>query len=466
MPNIKTIFFVLLLANIVSLSHARAGMKDSLLQKLYTTNDDSARADLLIALSKKYYTIHIDSAFDFAKQGLAIAKNLHYNRGIANALYQVSVGYFQKQNNKMAVLNCNEAKSYFEQLQDKGNEGKCWMLLGSINSREGKYEKALELYNFAEKSYETSGKKSEIPSIWNNIGNNYARQANYSKALEYLTKAKNGYNTSGNTARVMFVLSSIGEIYMNEKKYNEAIKHYREGLEIEKDAQLTYPQLVANINGQMSETFVKMNRLDSALLYAEKAKKIAAQMNDWASVANYTHDAGKIYNTQNNPEQALRNFMDALKHYETLGSALGIAEVCKDISKSYEKTNDWNSSIMYGERAYELARSNNQVEIIQEICETLSIVYEKQGKKDKVSFHKNNILVAKELLATLKSAPEEGQEMITFIEKQKDFDAKNKPFFAKRDSIWRSNSLKYIIGIFVLCLLSVCVWLYSHLKKS
>ena len=448
------------------LCHARAGMKDSLLQKLYTSQDDSARADLLIALSKKYYTIHIDSAFDFAKQGLAMSKSLHYTRGIANALYQVSVGYFQKQNDKMAILNCNEAKAYFEQLQDKGNEGKCFILLGSISSREAKYEKALEYYGYAEKAYEMAGKKNEIPSIWNNIGNNYGRQANYSKALEYLVKAKNGYNANGNTARVMFVLSSIGEIYMNEKKYTEALKHYKEGLAMEKETNLTYPQLVANINAQMSETFVKMNLLDSGLVYAEKARKIAEQMNDWASVANYTHDLGKIYNQKNNPELALRSFMDALKHYETLGSALGIADVCKDISKSYEKTNDWNSSIMYGERAYELARSNNQVEIIPEICETLSIVYEKQGKKDKVSFHKNNILVAKELLETIKNAPEQTENTISFIEKQKDFDAKHKSFFGNHDGFLFSNSLKYAMGFFFLCLLSVCIWLYSHLKKS
>lgn len=466
MPNIKTIFFVLLLTNIVSLSHAKIGMKDSLLQKLYTTNDDSARADLLIALSKKYYTIHIDSAFDFAKQGLAIAKSLHYNRGIANALYQVSVGYFHKQNNKMSILNCNEAKGYFEQLQDKGNEGKCWMLLGSINSREAKYEKALEYYNYAIKAYEVAGKKSEIPSIWNNIGNNYARQGNYTKALEYLEKAKNGYNANGNTERVMFVLSSIGEIYMNEGKYNDAIKHYKEGLSMEKEGNGTFPQLVANIDEQLGETFSKMNLFDSALVYANKAKKISEQMNDWASVANYTHQIGKIYNQQNNPELALKSFMESLKHYETLGSALGIADVCKDIAKSYEKTNDWNSSIMYGERAYELARSNNQVEIIQEICQTLSIVYEKQGKKDKVSFHQNNILVAKEILELRKNDKEEPENIETFIEKQKDFDSKHTNFFAQNASFWQSKSVKYVMGAIVLALLSVCVWLYTHLKKA
>ena len=157
---------------------------------------DTIKVQQLLSLSDQYTTSDISRAILFSNEALRRSKDIGYQKGIVNALSQLSDSYSR--------IN---------------DERKALDLLFQL----------LQLDRKAKNSF-------RVASTLLSIGNSYSRLGAYPNALEYFFKSLRLFESIGNKEKTAIVLWNIGKAYENQKD-SIALDYYLESakqLELEK----------------------------------------------------------------------------------------------------------------------------------------------------------------------------------------------------------------------------------------
>lgn len=202
-----------------------------------------------------------------------------------------------------------------------------------LESNEGNFENSAHYYLEAIKYAEEINYTRGISIAYNNIGDNYLKLKNYDKVLEYTWKAFE-LNKSIDEKRGQGInLEQIGQIYFLKKEYEKAIKYWNESMELVKDQKdlhiLTqlqidiskyysvkgdYTRAISILNKTLesaiqseelllqtltckafAETFLNINKYDSALLYYNKAMTSVKKLGNPVELYDIYHQLSKIY---------------------------------------------------------------------------------------------------------------------------------------------------------------------------
>ncbi|WP_315820544.1 hypothetical protein [Paraflavitalea speifideaquila] len=91
--------------------------KDSIQKVLLTHQADTARVNLLNKLAAHYIQTNLDSTAGIAGRAKALAKQLHYDQGIADATIQLAIASRNKGNYTAALEEFQQAINLYEQLK-------------------------------------------------------------------------------------------------------------------------------------------------------------------------------------------------------------------------------------------------------------------------------------------------------------------------------------------------------------
>lgn len=100
---------------------------NSLYSKLSRVTVDTAKIDVYNELAYEYYLVNVDSNFYYAEKALELAKRFEYQKGIANALNYLAIGYSISGDDKKAIELNEEAYD----IAKKNNFNK---ILGNISN--------------------------------------------------------------------------------------------------------------------------------------------------------------------------------------------------------------------------------------------------------------------------------------------------------------------------------------------
>ncbi len=262
----KTLFILLLSFLYFKDAIGQNNYRDSLKHELSQTKDDTSKVDLLDIIGWSFVFLDEDSAANYGREGLEIAKQINYKTGEANCLDLLSFSLSLNGNFIGALDFGFKNLSLSENLKDT-------ILIATANStlmtcylEQDDYEQSLkyglqaELFSKSPKV--ETGKRAIILGL---LGSAYEKLNQPDSALYY------GLKSYALTKEWSGIYLTLGNIYADKGMNAQALEYYRKGIPVaEKSA--VYIDLVDIYNG-MSKIFESTNQIDSSVYYAQKSIK-------------------------------------------------------------------------------------------------------------------------------------------------------------------------------------------------
>ncbi|MCX6151167.1 MAG: tetratricopeptide repeat-containing sensor histidine kinase [Ignavibacteriales bacterium] len=310
------------------------------LEKQINNLSGTKKVDLLNQLSDIYQYINTKRAIDYAYEGIELAKQINYKKGLAAAYGNVGYSYVGL-NNQKAIENTKIALQMRKEIGDKIGTASSLNVLGIINYYQGDYLIAVEYHLQALKLREEFGDKTKIATSYNNIALVHMALKNYDVALDYLNKALQVRIETGSKSGIGITKDNIGDVYRMMKKYDKAMEYFNEAL---------------RINHEIGNT---------------------------KSEANSLFNIGRVYHELKDYPNALSYYSRALAFYKLQAQPKGIANVETGIATTYKEKGDLKAAIKHAEIAIENAQQIKSLDNISIAANILQSSYQQLGNYKK-----------------------------------------------------------------------------------
>lgn len=292
---LPTLFFIVI--TLISDAQSRS-VRDSLLNRLRSTQPDTDHVKALNALGYEYYLYKPDTTYLLGQQAYKIAQEISFAPGEARALVTMGLG--------LSLL--------------------------------GDYPKAIKVYSQARQLYHEQGNINGEITALNNIAASYGEQENWANALEAMREVYRVYQSisNANPAVKPIYLLNLGEAFYNVKQYDSAIIYLAEGLPLAKDNHEVY----GNILYDLGDVALARNEFDKARHYYQQCideflstDSYQAWYEGYYRLARYSRQTAK-------PDSAMYFAHRALDASEKASYPRGILKSSQLLSTLYEGKND------------------------------------------------------------------------------------------------------------------------------
>jgi signal transduction histidine kinase/nitrogen regulatory protein PII-like uncharacterized protein len=346
----KILFLLFLLISGFPGFAQNAAIIDSLLNRLKTTQSDSARADIYNNLCWNYRVDSPKLGYEYGTMAL----NIYVNQ--KNVLKQCNIL------NKMGINKRNL----------------------------GEYSAALDDFYKILTIAESPLCNLEIAYANNNIADIYARLEKYDKAIEFTNKAFSLFLSVSNTTGIAYNLNLKGSIYESKKDWKNALHYYKLCLELRlkiNDISGAATSLV-----HIGDCCLELNLPDSALVYYKKG----IEYYDKAGFTNYGTSyisLGKYHAAKKNYKKAIYYLEDAISKAQVMKSPMNILKANEELHsvyyelKNYKKAYETQTLARLGD---ESLRRSDYIKKITTL--ELNYAFEQQAKQKEIDDLKKKAL--------------------------------------------------------------------------
>ena len=223
------VFLLSILISIPFLGNAQIN-KDSLVQVMESTKEDSVKVKLLTKLAYLYSLSDLIKSYEFANNAIEISKKSHLKKELLEAYKAAGKICFD-----MGLME--DAAKYFnlclELIYQKGNKlemamanlnvGAMFLYMGDNKKAEDYHLKSLQLLKEDASSKKEKSLNPFVINIYNNLGLIYKKLLNVPKALYYNELGINLAENNPDYAQTyVFLLHNQGELFIEQKKFKEA----------------------------------------------------------------------------------------------------------------------------------------------------------------------------------------------------------------------------------------------------
>lgn len=297
------LLFAFVIASDIS---AQITKEDSLLQIIENTNDASVKLKTLLQLARTKDFSYFEKSVKYYTKSLEFEKD-KYNR--AAILDTIGLYNWQLGNYNEGLKYFNESLLLFEELKDSLWLGRLYNNIAVVNYGLGNRNEALNNYQKGLKIREAINDKRGLSNIYNNIGIIYQDWGLYNDALKWHENALKIALEINDIGTISYSYSNIGSYHEHLENYREALINYFQG----------YNYLIEEFSDNQSSSFFctnigkvysKINKLDSALFYYQKALEYAITTNNKNRIAIAQYYLGKTYIKLKKVDEAKR-YIDA-----------------------------------------------------------------------------------------------------------------------------------------------------------
>ncbi|KAH6830458.1 Tetratricopeptide repeat superfamily protein [Perilla frutescens var. hirtella] len=143
-------------------------------------------------------------------------------------------------------------------------------------------------------------------------------KGDYESALEHYVIASMAMAANGQNAQVAAIDCSIGDAYLSLLRYDEAICAYQKALSTFKSCKGENHPSVGSVFVRLADLYNKIGKFSDSKSYCENAQRIYAKPAPGSppeEIASGLVDISAIYETMNEPEQALQLLQKAIRVY-------------------------------------------------------------------------------------------------------------------------------------------------------
>lgn len=217
-------------------------------------------------------------------------------------------------------------------------------------------------------------------------------------------------------------LAFIGSVYKETSAYRQALYYHQQGKKIldELSNNRTNRRHVSGVMLQLSnigDTYEKMNRLDSALLFQQQAYALKQQLPLRSAGTLILIRLGLTLARLGNDSQALHFYQDALRETSLTGDSRIRVEAQYQLANLYYKLNQPDSSFWYVQQAYVNGKRVVFRSIMMDVSSLLAKLYKARNHPDSALYYQEIAMAAQDSLFS----PEKFQrlQLLTITEQQR-----------------------------------------------
>ena len=324
-------------------SSAQDEMQDSLRQIISSSAEDSSTVNTLIELANTFRRIDSEQVIGLAEEAKSMSERIGFQKGLANALKYIGLGYGDQNMYVEATQNWEEALKIFEQIGDKEGTSNLLGNLGTIYSNQGDDEKALNLYLRSLKIAEEIEDKMRILTVSLNIGLIYQKKpTTLDKAGEYYKVALKLSEELAYNEGIGYSSVNLGEVYFAQGDNNTALEYFeisRESLKNSGD--------IAYVLNNIGKVYAKRGDFEEALLIQQEAYDIADGNNSKYYMAQSLIGMANTYDTLGLIQEAIVKLKKAEPLAIQIGSKESLKEAYDSLAQYSARLIDYKSAFQY-----------------------------------------------------------------------------------------------------------------------
>jgi two-component system, NtrC family, sensor kinase len=286
-----TILFFLIV--IRSNCPAQDRWKDSILFEMSKDNHDTTRALLLAQLGNYYKYKKPDSGLYYAYQGLALSRQIEFEKGQVNALGYIGITLIVLGNDAKALQVNLQAMKIAEENNLIPPKVAILGQLGMIHTRSGDYSKALTYNRESMKLADSLNDIGFYTNALNNIADTYLKMNQLDSALYYGQLAYDQPTYQQISFARHRALITLGKIQNGRGNNELALSYFKQSLPII----LEFNRIIAS-NIAIAQLFHQQQMPDSSISYAQKALEMARKNGLYTDVIDASLLLSELYESR------------------------------------------------------------------------------------------------------------------------------------------------------------------------
>lgn len=393
-------------------TNAQSNESDSLTKLLSTNLPDTARVDVLNALSKSYFNTSPDTSVTIAISSKQLAEKINYKAGLALALKNMGIGYYLP----------------------------------------GKYIDAIKTWQEALDVYKQIGDKAGVANMLSNQGAVYFNKGDDAKSLEIHLESLRISEEINDTLRILTSLNNIGAVYLNKSAtYQKALDYFLKSYKLSHAIKDQY--LIGTSAANLGEIYYKMGDDSTALIYLYESSDAYAGTEDQPYPLNYI---GRVYTRKKDFDNAIKYHREAYEIAKKLNTNLDMTQSLIGLAQAYYAKGDIESSINTYKQALEIGAQLNALYETKDAYEGLSKAYLEKSDFVNAFRYQNLLLIIKDSIYNIET--DKKLESLSFAfdldKKQSEIDLQGKELQLQEQAIKRQKFVRnsFIAGFAVVLL--------------
>jgi serine phosphatase RsbU (regulator of sigma subunit) len=306
-----SIFFILLN---FSFAYAQKTINlDSILQKLQTLPNDTAKLRQLTNLAWRYRNSKTDKSIELGLQAIKLSETLNKGKINPQLLNYVGVFYEIKGEYPISLSYFFKAIKIADSLADTKELGFAYNNVANINYRLADYRQS-ELYALkAIREFEKVGEQAGMGYAYIRLSEATLLAKKLPQAKQYINKSMLIRQESKDTLNLVACLIVYGKIAKAEKNYDSALMNFEKAKKILKD--YNNPKGVANVLNNITEIYILQNKVAEAEVFALQSLAASEKSGAKVYMKETYHNLAQIYALQKNYDKAL-NYQNLYLSYK------------------------------------------------------------------------------------------------------------------------------------------------------
>ncbi len=190
----------------------------------------------------------------------------------------------------------------------------------------------------------------------------------------------------------------LGGVYAATGNIEQQLLHYRQSENIGSEINDMGQLYMANY--QLGETYVKLNKLDSALAFEFKALDYNYRENGWTKKyrGNIFNSIGLIYFKKGNYTLSKQYLSESIRDSHGQNNLQSLADAYINLANLLSKTGERDSSIWYAKKGLEIFQSTGSLSGLKDAYISMSEVYKLRNKIDSAFIYQGMAMDAKDSL--------------------------------------------------------------------
>lgn len=331
----------------------------------------------------------VADAEKYLNEAILVSKKNNYTHGIARGYNELGLFYEEKEEFLNAIDAFLYSSEWYENKGDLEATAKVFSNLAELYKNLEAYSSSLKYYLKSLELREKINDSLGLARVYRDLGILSQHRKNYEEMLQYSLRSKQIFEKLHRNKYVFRVNINIAVAYEYLNQDEKAKKTYLETLQLIpvykiKDAS----DLYHNFAG----FYKKINQLDSALYYYQKAQEKFKEKNDYKRLSINYHNLGNLYLSLNDSDRALANFNKSLELQKTSQNFSLLEKTYRLISVVYKERNDHQTAYAYKDSSVNI--KNKVFESIKKADE-YELAYEKEKRKVAVAEKEEEILKSK-----------------------------------------------------------------------
>lgn len=348
-----------------------------------SSEDSVERVDLLIALTREVFMQDPAKAREASEEGLAIARRLDYEKGLAYCLYHIGFSDYLRSDHEQAMATLLEAERKMKALDDKHGLGLVQGAMSGVHLSLGDYERALASSFAALKAHRRCGDRTNEGWLLHGIGSGYHELGDYPRALQYHGEALAVFEELKLDVGRGRALNGLGTVHQSRQEWDQALDYHRRSLEIFQQADNDLG--VSRALNDIGVILQAMGRYAQAREHHERALMLREKFGNKQAMSTSLINLAKLLLAEGEAEPALAHGQRALAIAEEIKakprifqshlvlseiwSVLGDPRAALEHYKTYERVKEQvtgdraNSRLMNLQVGFEMEKAEKEAEI-------------------------------------------------------------------------------------------------------